>query len=59
MQLIEILIFGVSAHALSEYQQRGLASGMNGFMVKPLKQQDLLQALTQVMTHKMRQKLAR
>lgn len=58
-RLEDILIFGVSAHALAEYQQRGLAAGMNGFMVKPLKQQDLLQALTQVMTHKMKQKLAR
>ncbi len=55
----EVLIYGVSAHALSEYQQRGLAAGMNKFMVKPLKQQDLLQALTQVMAHKMKQKLAR
>lgn len=55
----DVLIFGVSAHALAEYQQQGLASGMNAFIVKPLKQQDLLQALTQVMAHKMKQKLAR
>lgn len=58
-RMSEVLIFGVSAHALAEYQQRGLAAGMNKFMVKPLKQKDLLQALTQVMAHKMRQKLAR
>lgn len=53
------LIYGVSAHALAEYQQQGLDSGMNGFMVKPLKQDDLSKALTVVMTHKMKQKLAR
>ena len=53
------LIYGVSAHALAEYQQQGLACGMNGFIVKPLKQEDLSKALTAVMTHKMKQKLAR
>jgi CheY-like chemotaxis protein len=53
------LIYGVSAHALAEYQQQGMDSGMNGFIVKPLKKDDLSKALTAVMTHKMRQKLSR
>ncbi|MBP9215872.1 MAG: response regulator, partial [Agitococcus sp.] len=40
-QHIPTLIYGVSAHALAEYQQQGIDSGMNGFIVKPLKQEDL------------------
>jgi CheY-like chemotaxis protein len=56
---IPTLIYGVSAHALAEYQQQGMTSGMNGFIVKPLKQDDLSKALTVVMTHKMKRKLAR
>lgn len=58
-QHIPTLIYGVSAHALAEYQQQGIDSGMNGFIVKPLKQEDLSKALTAVMTHKMKRKLAR
>jgi len=58
-QLKPVLIYGVSAHALAEYQQQGLNVGMNGFMVKPLKQQDLLNTLTAVVTYKFKQKLAR
>lgn len=58
-QLKPVLIYGVSAHALAEYQQQGLNVGMNGFMVKPLKQQDLLSTLTAVVTHKVKQKLVR
>ena len=54
-----VLIYGVSAHALTEYQQQGMAAGMNDFLVKPLKQQDLSKALTQVMTQLMINKLAR
>ena len=57
--LAPILIYGVSAHALAEYQQRGIGLGMNDFLVKPLKQDDLSKALTQVMTQLMINKLAR
>ena len=57
--LTPVLIYGVSAHALAEYQQQGMEAGMSGFLVKPLKQQDLSKALTQVMTQLMMQKLAR
>jgi len=57
--LAPILIYGVSAHALAEYQQRGIGLGMNDFLVKPLKQEDLSKALTQVMTQLMVNKLAR
>jgi len=58
-RLSPVLIYGVSAHALAEYQQQGLRSGMNEFLVKPLKQEDLSKALTQVMTKRISQKLAR
>ncbi len=58
-QLAPVLIYGVSAHALAEYQQQGMEAGMNAFMVKPLKQSDLSNALTQVMTKLMVHKLAR
>ena len=58
-RLAPVLIYGVSAHALAEYQQQGLRSGMNEFLVKPLKQEDLSKALTQVMTKRISQKLAR
>ena len=58
-QLSPVLIYGVSAHALAEYQQQGMDAGMNAFMVKPLKQSDLSNALTQVMTKLMMNKLAR
>jgi signal transduction histidine kinase/AmiR/NasT family two-component response regulator len=58
-QLSPVLIYGVSAHALAEYQQQGMDAGMNAFMVKPLKQSDLSNALTQVMTKLMMNKLSR
>jgi CheY-like chemotaxis protein len=58
-RLAPVLIYGVSAHALAEYQQQGLRSGMNEFLVKPLKQEDLSKALTQVMAKRISQKLAR
>ncbi|WP_170106837.1 hybrid sensor histidine kinase/response regulator [Agitococcus lubricus] len=58
-QLNVVLIYGVSAHALSEYQQQGLAAGMNGFLVKPLKQDALLKTLTHVMSLLISRKLAR
>jgi CheY-like chemotaxis protein len=57
--LTPVLIYGVSAHALQEYHDQGLQAGMNDFLVKPLKQDELSRALTQVMTRLIGRKLAR
>jgi signal transduction histidine kinase/CheY-like chemotaxis protein len=58
-RLSPVLIYGVSAHALAEYQEQGMRAGMNEFLVKPLKQEDLSKALTQVMAKRIVKKLVR
>ncbi len=58
-RLSPVLIYGVSAHALAEYQEQGMRAGMDEFLVKPLKQEDLSKALTQVMAKRIVKKLAR
>lgn len=44
-------ICGASAHAISEYRQRGLASGMDRYITKPLRIGDLQEVLGAVANH--------
>jgi signal transduction histidine kinase/ActR/RegA family two-component response regulator len=43
-----LYICGASAHAMAEYRERGLASGMNQYITKPLRIEDLRQVLATV-----------
>ncbi|HET8707464.1 MAG TPA: response regulator, partial [Pseudomonadales bacterium] len=41
-------IYGLSAHALAEYRDKGMASGMDGFLTKPVKLKELEKLLQEV-----------
>ena len=43
-----LYVCGASAHAMPEYRERAIASGMNQFIVKPLRIEDLEQVLLMV-----------
>jgi signal transduction histidine kinase/DNA-binding response OmpR family regulator len=38
----EIPIFGISAHAMDKFRERGMEAGMNGYITKPFKKRELL-----------------
>ncbi len=48
---VNIPIIGLTAHALSEYRERGLAAGMNDYVFKPVSFARLRSAISRVMTH--------
>jgi signal transduction histidine kinase/ActR/RegA family two-component response regulator len=43
-----LFVCGASAHAMAEFQARGLAAGMNEFITKPLRMEQVQQVLTTV-----------
>jgi signal transduction histidine kinase/ActR/RegA family two-component response regulator len=47
-QAAPLFVCGVSAHAMAEHHQRGLAAGMNDFITKPLRIEKLQQILAAV-----------
>ena len=47
-QCVPLYICGASAHAITEYRERGIAAGMNQYITKPLRIEDLQQVLTTV-----------
>jgi signal transduction histidine kinase/ActR/RegA family two-component response regulator len=50
-QQAPLYVCGASAHAMAEFRERGLAAGMNEFITKPLRLQDLQQALQMASGH--------
>jgi signal transduction histidine kinase/ActR/RegA family two-component response regulator len=48
---VPLYICGASAHAMAEFRERGLAAGMNEFITKPLRLQDLQRVLEVVSGH--------
>lgn len=49
----ELLICGVSAHVLPEYRDRALAAGMNDFIAKPIRGEELQRVLELAQRRKM------
>jgi signal transduction histidine kinase/CheY-like chemotaxis protein len=46
-----VYICGASAHAITEYRERGMAAGMNQFITKPLRIEDLQHVLIAASAH--------
>ena len=44
-QCVPLYICGASAHAITEYRERGIAAGMNQYITKPLRIEDLQQVI--------------
>ncbi len=47
-QRTPLYICGASAHAVTEYRERGIAAGMNQYITKPLRLEDLQRVITTV-----------